>query len=106
VSALAEIITTPSMRTARANWRAQQWRARKRQQRLADEAEAAARMGMLSWAALRSVPIEEGTPGPARQCQWIEHGCFCNEPSVLGKSWCEAHCARVFAAEGESPQFE
>jgi hypothetical protein len=30
--------------------------------------------------------IEEATPEPARQCQWIDGGRFCNERSVLGKS--------------------
>jgi hypothetical protein len=95
LSALAEIICIPTTKVARANWRAQQWRLRKRQWRAEEEV----RRGLLSWAELRSVPEEEGLPGPARTCQWIEHGCFCNERSVLGKSWCAVHCARVFAAE-------
>jgi hypothetical protein len=35
--------------------------------------------------------------GPARECQWIEDGYFCNAPSVPGRSWCAEHLRRVFA---------
>jgi hypothetical protein len=42
--------------------------------------------------------------GPAKLCQWIEDGCFCNAPSVPGRSWCAEHLRRVFTtADGAQP---
>jgi hypothetical protein len=53
----------------------------------------------ISWRALADISVEEQAMlGPARLCQWIEDGCFCNAPSVPGRSWCAEHAARVFVA--------
>jgi hypothetical protein len=88
-SPLAELWQPPSAPSRRAS----EWQKAKRVRRLEEQEAAGARL--VSWGEPRAMP----PPGPARQCQWIEHGCFCNERSVLGKSWCAEHCARAFTAE-------
>jgi hypothetical protein len=61
--------------------------------------EIVAQRGLCSWSELRCIPIEAPDPGPARECQWIrDDGRFCGARSVLGRSWCEAHLARVFVS--------
>jgi hypothetical protein len=103
MSALAEIIPdTPPMtdKAARAAWRAQMWRVGKKEKR-ENRLRMAALQGLISWRDLADIP-DEGppAPGPARACQWIsDDGCYCNAPSVFGRSWCGVHCARVFVTE-------
>jgi hypothetical protein len=104
MSSLADLISAPPPirdKVARANWRARMWREGQRAKRAQRRLEEAARRGEIDWAMLRDVPAEcviLGT-GPARQCQWIrDDGCFCNRPSVFGRSWCSEHLRRVFVA--------
>ena len=58
--------------------------------------EEAARRGEIDWEMLGDVPDERvvvGT-GPALTCQWLDDVCFCNAPSVIGRSWCSEHVER------------
>jgi hypothetical protein len=76
--------------------RASEWQKKQRQ---ALREQLAARAGEISWRDAAHIPIAHETPGPARECQWIEpDGCLCNQPSVFGRSWCGEHARRVFAA--------
>jgi hypothetical protein len=102
-SPLAQVITpTParSDKAARAAWRAKQWRVGQKarhEQRL----HMAALQGEISWRDIAGIPVEQHIDvRPHRQCQWIDDGCLCNQPSVFGRSWCATHVARVFAAVG------
>jgi hypothetical protein len=101
LSALAQVIApTPAStdKAARAAWRAKQWRVSQKTKR-ENHLHMAALQGLISWRDIAGIPEEHETPGPARECQWIDDGgCLCNQPSVFGRSWCLTHAARVFAA--------